>query len=389
MRDITCDCGAVHRGIRVFPLRCRCGITHPGDGQKIAPPINPLKRKPRLPCIHRGDDLGYVDCDCTAKPRMYQCELLDSPCMIRRLVAGPVLWMAESGRRSMIPSYCLSCSHSMNVAQSIAVDGAAIITPHFNPSGFNRLDETLREWLPTMPPGVIVERGDGTALNAMWQKERLINRAIGRLPAGVRYVVWCDHDLVFERADWLVQACQMIDSGHHAVQPFDTIKYLDRNGQSERTARGAASVTLQGGSPSTGPGGCWVASREWLDSIGGIYDRAVVGGGDAVWFEGVAKRWTRYRERQGKPASDHAQEWIDSIGAVRMGFVAGVVRHLWHGDFSNRQYVSRDAILKRWEFAPGRHVEIDSSGLLAWAEAAPQGLRDDVADYFDGRREDG
>ena len=36
----------------------------------------------------------------------------------------------------------------------------------------------------------------------LWQKERLINLAIARLPPHVRFVAWVDCDVIFERPDW-------------------------------------------------------------------------------------------------------------------------------------------------------------------------------------------
>lgn len=339
-------------------------------------------------CIHRSDAVGIADCGCGGNPKVYACGI-HGFAMDRKLKPGRVPVVIDHGKHNVNMTYCNACPQKLAVPRTLPVQHAAIITPHYNPAGFARLNATLQEWLPTMPDGVTIENGDGGPENIMWQKERLINRAIERIDPAIRYVCWCDHDICFERSDWLIEACRMIDAGTMAVQPFETVQYQGRDGLVETTAKGAAFVASNGGTPSTGPGACWVASRKWLDSIGGLYDRNIVGGGDAVFFEAVSGQRTKYRDRQPPASQRHLGEWVDRVGPVAIGYVAGSVRHLWHGDRANRQYVSRDAIMCRWQFDPDVHVAVDDAGLLAWTDAAPQGLRDDVAGYFAGRREDG
>jgi hypothetical protein len=80
----------------------------------------------------------------------------------------------------------------------------ALITTHFNPQRFRRLRETYYQWRPTIEvpvicyemvlgdaepeiDGSVVIRGDEN--NLLWQKERLINLAIERLPISVALVI--------------------------------------------------------------------------------------------------------------------------------------------------------------------------------------------------------
>jgi hypothetical protein len=373
---MKCDrCGRLLIAITDRNVRCPCGHLIPAG-------------RAELPCVHRGEVIGTADCGCAGKPKVYQCGI-HRLAMDRKLKPGMVPVVMSVGKQHFDMAYCNACPQKLTVHRTLPVDGCAIITTHYNPAGFSRLDATLEEWLPTMPEGVIVEHGDGGPENIMWQKERLINRAIERLPDEMRTVAWVDHDIVFENPNWLVESQRLIDDGIDCVQPFSLVKYQDRAGKVNRTARGAASVSLAGGMPDTGPGAAWVASRDWLQSIGGLYDRNIVGGGDATFFEAVSKQRTKYRERQSEASKKDLGRWVEAVGSVRYGCLPGAVRHLWHGDFGNRQYVSRDAILRRFEFDPDKHVEIDSNGLLAWTDAASQGLRDAVAGYFAGRREDG
>jgi len=322
--------------------------------------------------------------------------------MKRKIKPGRVRVSIGGQVRGVDVAYCAGCSQETKALPTIHPPGTAIITTHYNPIGFHRLRETWHEWQPTMGEVITMELvigGEpeipgsvaiqGTDANVLWQKERLINLAIERLPANVRTVAWVDHDIVFEDHRWLVDAQRMIDKGMDCVQPFTNIQYQGKDGKVIRTATGAASVSLAGGRPDTGPGAAWVASRQWLKRIGGLYDRNIVGGGDATFFEAVSKQRSWYRDRQPQASKKHLGDWIDSVGSVKYGCLPGTIRHLWHGDFANRQYVSRDAILMQFGFDPMRHIEIDANGLLAWTDAASPEFRAAVAGYFAGRREDG
>jgi hypothetical protein len=370
-------------------IRCTCG--HRFSTYQVQ----------RLPCVYKGVFAGYADCGCQGNTAVYQCGIR-SLCMDRKLKPGKVKAVIGGNKQCVEMAYCNDCTKRLEVAKTVQVNNAAIITTHYNPAGFNRLRETWLEWQPTIGevitmelaignepeiPGSVVISGD--AGNILWQKERLINLAIEQLPAEIDIVAWVDHDIVFEDSQWLVKSNQIIESGVDCVQPFTGILYQDLQGKVIRKSTGAASVALAGGSPDTGPGAVWVASRDWLAKIGGLYDRNIVGGGDAVLFEAISGQRTRYRERQSPRSRDHLDRWIESVGPVRYACLPGTIRHLWHGDFANRQYVSRDAIMRQYDYDPERHITIDSRGLLAWTDAAPQAMRDSVAAYFAGRKEDG
>jgi hypothetical protein len=93
------------------------------------------------------------------------------------------------------------------------------ITSYFNPLGYRtRLANyrTFRQHLGL--PLLTVEQGrggrfdlderDATVLlqvpsgDVMWQKERLLNLALGALPPECETVVWLDSDILFDGDDW-------------------------------------------------------------------------------------------------------------------------------------------------------------------------------------------
>ncbi len=315
--------------------------------------------------------------------------------------------VADGIGKVMNPVSCHNCPQRLRVLPTEPPDNpdsVAIITTHYNPCGFDRLRQTFFEWYPTIrlplitmemvtgnqPPEIPNSQiVNGSEQNIVWQKEALINQAIRTLPPAVRYVCWIDHDFVFEDPAWLRKAIAKIDSGVDALQPFSVMRYQSQSGAIERTSEGAAAVAKQGGDPGTGPGAVWVASRDWLDRIGGLYWQNIVGGGDAVFFSAVSKTRTSFVARQSPAAQSHIAAWIESIGPVRYDYLQGAIRHIWHGDRENRQYVSRDEILRRFEFDPNRHIELQENGLIRWTKAASPAFRNAVKNYFLGRREDG
>ena len=286
------------------------------------------------------------------------------------------------------------------------VRGLHVLTFHFNPAGFRRLAETYRQWVGSMGslpvtcvelvvgdgepeiPNSHVVRGDDRYL--VWQKEALLNVGLRLLPPEARYVAWIDHDILIDDEDWAVKSVEVIGNRSVAIQPWGRMHYLDRTGNTVREAESASAIAKSGRYPATGPGAAWIARREDLEMIGGIYDKNIVGGGDLVWFHSLSGMRVDFLQRQSPEIRRHQEAWIRHVGG-RIGWdcYPAEARHIWHGEAKNRQYVARDAILKDHGYDPERHVELDGQGVLRWSEAAPRGLREAVRKYFDDRREDG
>jgi hypothetical protein len=387
-RLLTCRCGSAIATNRRRAITCgHCGHVHTADD---LPPRILYPRTPppsaELPCIHRGAAVDSADCPCQGDTRVYTCDI-HHRAQIHRLAPG-------LGPKAV----CDRCPDRTDPAGV-----AAIITTHWNPAGFAALRRTYLNWLPTVGhpvhcielafdhspaelPGATVIRGD--ASQVLWQKERATNLAIHALPPWVRLVAWIDHDIILTRPDWLAEAAARITAGAHAVQLFDRIRYLDADGSTLDERPSATAVLAAGGRPGTAPGGAWMASRDWLTSIGGLYDASIVGGGDATFFAALTKSDDGHTRRQTPRLRDHARRYIDRITDARWDFVPGLAVHLWHGDRSRRQYVTRDDILARHDFDPTRHIEPAPNGLWRWTSAAPRALLTDVAAYFAARAED-
>ena len=135
----------------------------------------------------------------------------------------------------------------------------------------------------------------------------------------------------------------------------------------------------------------WAAPRRFFEQVG-LYDGSIMGGGDDFILAGYNKTVSALSQRFVHSASHshHAQVWgnkfADCRNSYSISYLNGGLIHLWHGIFSNRQYLERQQLLTN--FDPYRDLQTADSG--AWQWRNPQGeIAQNVAEYFYQRKEDG
>ncbi len=386
-------CGRAIAANHRRPVRCRfCGVSTSAaasgpsdDGLRMLP----LVEAQRAAVCHR----------CVA----YSAENLTCGVLVDRGLPGRI-WHPRG-----IPSESAQCPlgrWSQGYVGTIPPDdpeAVAVVTTHWNPAGHASLAQTYAQWRPTLGElpvrcvELLVDDAPqeipgsdlvlGTAANALWQKERMINRTLGSLGPEVRYLAWLDHDLFFESPHWLRDSIELLEAGYQAVQPFDRITYLGPTGRPISQACGGMYCVVNA-QPRTAPGGAWIARVDWLRSLGGLFDVNIVGGGDEVFFAiasgGINTGWL---DRQPPALREASLDYTRLAGPARATYLAGTLRHVWHGDRSDRQYVSRDALLSACNYDPARDIEPDpATGLYRWTDAATTGLREGVRNYFAARK---
>jgi len=312
------------------------------------------------------------------------------------------------------------------------------VTSYYNPGGYRRRQLNYRvfrdqlelplltiEWSPSgrfeLGPGdadLLVQVGGG---DPMWQKERLLNLAIARLPAACRHVAWLDCDIVFEREGWSRRALARLDDTP-LVQLFGRVAYLRpvsearmvqpgawRAAQAEREVAGVALAHRERpgwwrdhdpARPHPGwmwahrpqPGFAWAARRDLLERHP-LLDFWVVGGGDAAYVYAALGDPEHVVGRHRLTAAHrahylaHAEALAGTLGG-RIGHLDERILHLWHGELDDRQYMARHEILRAHAYDPARHLQAHGSGVWAWRDA-PHAMREALVDYFRSRREDG
>jgi hypothetical protein len=303
------------------------------------------------------------------------------------------------------------------------------ITCYFNPVGFRHRLTNYRVFCERlMAPLVAVELAYGQRFelgpddaeilvqlrgsDVMWQKERLLNIALDRLPASCTKVAWLDCDIVFERDDWTETVSRGLDR-FQILQVFDRVHHMPRDlpyGAIGRAAtehtRASAVSAIVSGLPATdclgenltegrfrmSRGLAWAARRELLEAHR-LYDANVIGGGDRAiaaaafgLFDAAAKP-----HHMGPRHRDWYLRWAEPFRdavAGSVSYVEGSIFHLWHGSDGNRRGGERHAKLAEFEFDPFTDITGDASGCWRWASAKPT-MHAYVRDYFRQRREDG
>lgn len=247
----------------------------------------------------------------------------------------------------------------------------------------------------------------------LWQKERLLNIAIARLPRECEKVVWLDGDILFANNSWVEETCRLLDK-RKVVQPFQIAHWLPQDCRAdwERDPTFIAGLhkmpsmaysMAHSASPSkilfrpdlAHPGFAWAAQREILHAHG-LYDKCIVGGGDffamLAMYSGASALTNPNISvcLSHRLAADLAQ-WSNRFHKAVAGDVAsipGSVFHLWHGNLADRQYIERYETLREFDFDPNADIALDESGCWQWSSNKPE-LHKRVNAYFSSRKEDG
>ena len=301
------------------------------------------------------------------------------------------------------------------------------LTGFFNPAGYRRRLTNYRLFRERLTvPLVAVELAYGPHFeltdadaeiliqlrggDVLWQKERLLNIALGALPKTCRKVVWVDCDIVFDADDWAARVSHMLDR-FAFVQTFSHAHYLPRDWQPgelrttppEFTRPSIASAIASGLAASTclavdkerkygkyAQGLSWAAHRELMDHFQ-FYDSCIIGGGDRAMvcagydcFDYILRHMN---ERERARYRAWAEPFHNAIGGAT-GFVDGIVYHLWHGEIRDRHYRERQKFLAPFNFDPFEDIVIGDNGCWRWNTNKPE-MHAYVKGYFASRKEDG
>jgi hypothetical protein len=239
--------------------------------------------------------------------------------------------------------------------------------------------------------------------DVLWQKERLVNLTIDRVPDQYTKIAWVDADILFTNPAWVTEVSERLDDVP-VVQPFSHAVRL-RPGEKSDYGGGERSrgfCFTRAALPALArlryhvhghTGFAWAADRQLLSDIG-LYDAAVVGTGDHLMAHAFSGDF-------GSPCLpvvfggsfgflEHYRSWAeDAWNRVRgrMGHVDGAVLHLWHGETANRGYARRYRELTGLGYDPTVHLRGETGGLWEWSEEGSR-LADWTNRYFDNRQED-
>jgi hypothetical protein len=250
------------------------------------------------------------------------------------------------------------------------------------------------------------------ASSTMWQKERLLNLALAKVPAAIDYIAWIDCDVLFHTPTWHEK---MVEALHvnPMIQGFSRLIYLPSGINRvplchmglpvlESFVASRSSSVKQYGAQ----GSVWAAKANLLRQHG-LYDAMITGGGDTALTSAIIgdlaamgsyrpiKGDTNRREYYSyltKAHLSHYQTWAKSFqenlrSQGRVACLNETIYHLYHGARNHRQYVARHQALLDNCFDPNKDIALNKEGAWEWSSNKKE-LHNSLIRYFSERQED-
>lgn len=261
--------------------------------------------------------------------------------------------------------------------------------------------------------------------DVLWQKERLLNVALSKVPKEVDNIAWIDCDIIFTDSKWYEEAEKLLETNKiielysHMIHlargktsPSDNdifrsslVKNIKDFGFDPKKDTTFVELCAQSGlakRPHKEPGFAWAAKRDLLDRFG-FYDKNIIGGGDnaivcSIYkeFDGfINKLWkyptlfghkkTKYFEECKYYYLDWAIPFSNEVNG-KIDCLDSTIYHLWHGDLKDRNYYVRNMEVAKIGFNPYTYLKINEYGAFEWSFETP--LKQHLIKYFKLRNED-
>jgi len=299
------------------------------------------------------------------------------------------------------------------------------ITTFFNPAGYKNKKENYDKFRESSKKQglklvtVELEFGDypfelneddadivihvrGKKENLLWQKEKLLNIGLKKIPKNCDKVVWIDCDIIFENDFWVKETSELLEK-YAVVQPFSCIFNLPQKcventdlfvygkGEGKKSYGSAYAITedffLKKHSE---PGFVWSIRRDVLDKIG-FYDKSVIGDGDVLMLYAFMNIPTFNSISSSTGFRDDYMKWSSLVskyvGKKDIFYTEGSIYHMWHGNRKNRIYEDRRLIIKKNNYNPVTDIKEGDNGLWKWS-SDKKDLHNGLKKYFSLRNEE-
>lgn len=229
----------------------------------------------------------------------------------------------------------------------------------------------------------------------LWHKERLINIAVPQLPKECRYVSWIDADSWIDSGDWPEQAKEiLLKENPVAIQLASEVRFTGPSKNKNEiekfhpTYSKVRSMSKDIDSVHGSPGFAWMAKKQFFEIGGGLFDKALVGGGDllvadAIWGNSKIRLMLSNMNRSSKYLWDYVR-WTKKLhnlyGYPKGALIDTIGYHLYHDDRKYRLYRHRHSIIHHNNYNPATDLEIEKETGL-W-KIVNKKLKTDIERYF-------
>ena len=232
--------------------------------------------------------------------------------------------------------------------------------------------------------------------SSMFYKEALWNRLEKEIPSEYTKICFLDSDIIYQRPDWLDALSIMLDS-HDIVHPFSILTYLDISfnlllegkGSMINTMSYVSRLTIKNDKiQRTAPGLGWALTRSFYKRMNGFFDKNLLGASDQIFCGSILKTKTMLVNTMHPLINDYVTTFFDNLYnlSYSLSYLYCETLHLYHGSFKNRQYESREMIIKNITEPWDRIYEMNQDGFWELKDAK---LNEVFHNYFVNRAEDG
>jgi len=243
----------------------------------------------------------------------------------------------------------------------------------------------------------------------LWQKEALLNIGIKKLLSdGYENIAWFDADIAFDNTMWHQDIIDTLKQ-YKICQTFGKVcKYKwkkVKNGEvySDRLyLHGSARYFKDTGmiySKKGDSGFGWAARSEVLAECN-LFDKGIIGGGDALIWYGMHYNSLNIAEAcNTHPVFtydfpdyrlayiDWCKKWSKAVNGS-VGYSYTSLQTMYHGSIKDKKYTDRYDVLVRHKYDPLSDIKYSDSGTIEWANDKLE-LHKEVSSYFASRNEDG
>ena len=281
----------------------------------------------------------------------------------------------------------------------------AVCMCFFSPAGFQRpkqnflqIEKSLQKAkIPTFTIECVI--GNQTPLltnptlrvrsdSCLFYKEQLYNLLVPKIPEQYTKLIFIDADIIFDNPHWVDMISKSLDK-YDVVQPFENAIWTGSYyGSTLRVAKSlffAIKTNVnENDLPYYHTGFSFAMTRKYLTSIGGFFDKCIIGGGDSSFTSLFYKVPLQYA--YAKSIRTEYCTWLENARQVpkKFTYLPMTVTHLYHGSIENRQYIARHQLLdaiESWDDA----IYTNQDGVY---ELKDKDMNDIMKRYFVLRRED-
>lgn len=199
--------------------------------------------------------------------------------------------------------------------------------------------------------------------SAFFQKERLFNVALNKLPLDAKYVLWCDYEVEFTQENWAVDAVKGLNVVR-ALQLFEDVSIMGQSKEEMKKVKGFAAlnykknetVELQTFEESTSACGfAWGYRIEFLQEVAGLISMCPLGNNDKMMAYAMFDKIKDYvpKDILNDCFEDYLLNWQKKAVAslkTGVGFIPGLIKVNWINTPRDKSLYEKWNILNDNEF---------------------------------------